>query len=93
MEVFATIQSFNFCHFFCGQCEIEEVKVLLHTIFVNRFRNDNHIILKEETKGCLCSSFPYFSSIFVRTGLVNISLRPSANGPHAKVTFYVEELS
>ena len=60
MEVFATIQSFNFCHFFCGQCEIEEVKVLLHTIFVNRFRNDNHIILKEETKGCLCSSFSVF---------------------------------
>ena len=60
MEVFATIQSFNFCHFFCSQCEIEEVKVLLHTIFVNRFRNDNHIILKEETKGCLCSSFSVF---------------------------------
>lgn len=62
MEVFATIQSFNFCHFFCGQCKIEEVKVMLHTIFV-------------------------------RTGLVNISLRPSANGPQAKMTFYVEELS
>lgn len=60
MEVFATIQSFNFYHFFCGQCEIEEVKVLLHTIFVNRFRNDNHIILKEEMKGCLCSSFSVF---------------------------------
>lgn len=60
MEVFATIQNFNFCHFFCGQCEIEEVKVLLHTIFVNRFRNDNHIILKEEMKGCLCSSFSVF---------------------------------
>ena len=32
-------------------------------------------------------------TIFVRTGLVNISLRPSANGPQAKMTFYVEELS
>ena len=27
---------------------------------MNRFRNDNHIILKEETKGCLCSSFSVF---------------------------------
>lgn len=25
--------------------------------------------------------FPYFSPIFVRTGLVKISFRPSANGP------------
>lgn len=50
MEVFATIQSFNFCHFFCGQCEIEEVKVLLHTVLVRRLGDDDDTALHQKAQ-------------------------------------------
>ncbi len=52
-QALAAIQCFDCCHIFCGQREIKQIKVLLHPLFVGGFRNDNHIALKQETKGGL----------------------------------------
>lgn len=61
-EAFAAIQGFNSSHIFRCQCEIEKVKILLHTILMNRFWNDDDITLEQEAKGSLrsglASEFP-----------------------------------
>ena len=44
-QTFSTIQCFNRCHILSIQCEIKHVKILLHTILMNRLRDDNNIAL------------------------------------------------
>ena len=49
-------------HIFRCQCEIEKVKILLHTILMNRLWNNDYITLEQKAKGSLrrglASEFP-----------------------------------
>lgn len=66
-----------------GKCEIENIKVLDYSFFPNAFGDYNDITLIEPTQYNLTYGFMMFSAIFMRTGLLNMSPLPSANGAHA----------
>lgn len=56
-QALSFIQSSNSLHIRFTQREIKYGQVLLHPFFVGRFRNYDHIGLKQKPQGNLCSSF------------------------------------
>lgn len=56
------IQPCNFFHIFIAKLEIPNIKVLLHTLFMNGFWNDNYFSLYVPAQRYLRSSLSVFLS-------------------------------
>ena len=56
------IQVGDLCHFFLTECEIPDVHVLLHAVFVDRFRDDDHASLYIPSQSNLRRALSIFSA-------------------------------
>lgn len=63
-KAFARVERGDGGHVFIGECEIEDIDILLHPLDVGRFRNDDYAALYEPTQGDLRHRFAVFMTDF-----------------------------
>ena len=56
-QALAAIEGFDRRHILCRQCEVKEVKVLLHPVLVRGLGDHDNITLEQEAQGGLCGGF------------------------------------
>ncbi len=57
-ETFTLVQFQNVCHIIVGQIEVTDIKILYHTLLMDRLWNDNNATLDKIAQTNLSSRFP-----------------------------------
>lgn len=60
----SNIHTLDFFHILLCERKVENIKVLLNPIYMNRFRNDDNTALNIPAKGHLCGRFPVLLADF-----------------------------
>ena len=74
-QALAAIEGFDRRHILCRQCEVKEVKVLLHPVLVRGLGDHDNITLEQEAQGGLCGGF-------------TVPLQEIDNAPHAQASIW-----
>ena len=59
-ETVGGVELSNLLHVLSIKFEIEEVQILLHSLFVDGLRDDDYVALQQPAQGYLCSSLAIF---------------------------------